>query len=83
VSEEEAGTATQAPEETAPGVPSNDVYSRVGDAIKLAAHDGVRRGLTPQDIIREIAERYHVHLNVGELRLLLASRRETASKKEG
>jgi hypothetical protein len=51
------------------------VYRRVGDEIKLAAHHGVRRGLTPQDIIREIAAEHGVHLNVGELRLLLAARR--------
>jgi hypothetical protein len=57
------------------GVPSNDVYQRVGDDIKLAAHHGVRRGLTAQDIIREIAAEYGVHMNVGELRLLLAARR--------
>lgn len=57
------------------GVPSNDVYDRVGDDIKIAAHQGVRRGLSPQDIIRDIAAEYGVHLNVGELRLLLAARR--------
>ena len=59
----------------APGVPSNDVYQRVGDEIKLVAHQKVRRGLTPQDIIREIAAEHGVHMNVGELRLLLAARR--------
>lgn len=58
-----------------PGSPSNEVYARVGDAVLLAARDGVRRGLTPQDIIREIQVAHKVHLNVGELRLLLASRR--------
>lgn len=58
-----------------PGVPSNPVYERVGEAVKLAAHAGVRRGMTPQDIIREIAAEHHVHLNIGELRLLLAARR--------
>jgi hypothetical protein len=58
-----------------PGIPSNEVYARVGDAVLLAARDGVRRGLTPQDIIREILITHKVHLNVGELRLLLASRR--------
>ncbi|MGH2441695.1 MAG: hypothetical protein ACRDFX_00845 [Chloroflexota bacterium] len=58
-----------------PGIPSNDVYSRVGDDIKQVAHLGVRRGMTAQDIIREIASEHGVHLNVGELRLLLASRR--------
>jgi hypothetical protein len=58
------------------GVPSNEVYQRVGERIKAAAHDGVHRGLNPQDIIREIATEHGVHLNVGELRLLLAGRRE-------
>jgi hypothetical protein len=62
-------------EEKARGVPSNPVYERVGEAVKLTAHAGVRRGLTPQDIIREIAAEHQVHLNVGELRLLLAARR--------
>ena len=57
------------------GTPSNDVYLRVGDDVKLAAHLGVRRGMTAQDIIREIASEHGVHLNVGELRLLLAARR--------
>jgi hypothetical protein len=57
------------------GIPSNAVYARVGEEVKLAAHYGVRRGLTPQDIIREIAAEHNVHLNVGELRLLLAARR--------
>lgn len=57
------------------GVPSNPVYLRVGDTIKSAVHDRVQRGMNPHDIIREIASEYGVHLNVGELRLLLASRR--------
>ena len=57
------------------GTPSNAVYARVGEEVKLAAHQGVRRGLTPQEIIREIAAEHSVHLNVGELRLLLAARR--------
>jgi hypothetical protein len=57
------------------GVPSNAVYARVGDKIKLAAHEGVQRGLTPQEIIREIAKEHEVRLNLGELRLLLAGRR--------
>jgi hypothetical protein len=57
------------------GKPSNAVYERVGEEVKLAAHAGVRRGMTPQDIIREIAIEHDVHLNVSELRLLLAARR--------
>jgi hypothetical protein len=57
------------------GRPSNPVYERVGEEVKLAAHAGVRRGMTPQDIIREIAVEHDVHLNVAELRLLLAARR--------
>lgn len=59
------------------GRPSNHVYERVGEEVKLAAHAGVRRGMTPQDIIREIAVEHDVHLNVPELRLLLAARRVT------
>jgi len=55
-------------------VPSNPVYARVGEAVLASARDGVQRKLTPQDIIREIAVKHGVHLNVGELRLLLASR---------
>ncbi|GAC1471019.1 MAG: hypothetical protein NVS2B16_28940 [Chloroflexota bacterium] len=57
------------------GIPSNPVYARVGDAVLRAAQEGVRRGLTPQDIVRQIVTDYDVRLNVGELRLLLASRR--------
>ncbi|GAC1522391.1 MAG: hypothetical protein NVS2B16_30220 [Chloroflexota bacterium] len=57
------------------GVPSNAVYERVGDTVLRAAQEGVRTGMQPQDIIRDIIEKHHVHLNVGELRLLLASRR--------
>ena len=57
------------------GVPSNAVYARVGDVVQRAAQDGVRRGLQPQDIIREIATKHDVRLNIGELRLLLAGRR--------
>ena len=51
------------------------MYERVGDDIKLAAHSGVKRGLSAQDIVREIAAEHGVRLNVGELRLLLAARR--------
>jgi hypothetical protein len=66
-------TKEEAPESR--GVPSNAVYARVGDEVKLTAHEGVRRGLSPQDIIKEIAAQHGVHLNVGDLRLLLAARR--------
>lgn len=62
-------------DEKSRGKPSNHVYERVGEEVKLAAHAGVRRGMTPQDIIREIAIEHNVHLNVSELRLLLAARR--------
>lgn len=62
-------------EDKSRGKPSNAVYERVGEEVKLAAHAGVRRGMTPQDIIREIAIEHDVHLNVSELRLLLAARR--------
>jgi hypothetical protein len=72
-------TENQAPKKPA-GDPSNDVYRRVGDEIKLAAHAGVRRGLNAQDIIREIASEHGVRLNVGELRLLLAARRVESGK---
>lgn len=65
---------TEQPQERQ-GVPSNAVYARVGDNVKFTAHDGVRRGLTPQEIIQLIAAEHQVHLNVGELRMLLAARR--------
>lgn len=57
------------------GVPSNEVYARVGDTVLRAAQSGVRRGMQPQDIIREIITEHNVRLTVGELRLLLAARR--------
>lgn len=57
------------------GVPSNSVYDRVGDDVKVSAHHGVQRGKTAQDIIRDIAAEHGVRLNVGELRMLLAARR--------
>jgi hypothetical protein len=60
------------------GVPSNAVYARVGDAVLRAAQDRVRQGMRPEDIIREIAVIYDVRLSLGELRLLLASRRVPA-----
>ena len=59
----------------AAGIPSNAVYARVGDTVLRAAQDGVRGGMQPQDITREILAVYDVHLSIGELRLLLASRR--------
>ena len=72
----ERGKLRVAEEKAKPqGIPSNAVYARVGDEVKLAAHDGVRRGLTPQQIIQEIVAEHGVRLNVGELRLLLAARR--------
>ena len=60
------------------GVPSNAVYARVGDVVLRAAQDRVRQGMRPEDIIREIAVIYDVRLSLGELRLLLASRRVPA-----
>ena len=57
------------------GIPSNEVHARVGDAVLQTAQNGVRRGVPPPDIIREIVEAHGVHLNLGEFRLLLASRR--------
>jgi hypothetical protein len=60
------------------GIPSNPVYARVGDTILRAARDGVQRNLTAKDILREIREEHHIQLSVGELHLLLASRRVPA-----
>lgn len=57
------------------GKPSNDVYARVGDTVLRAAEERVKRGMRPEDIIRELVTQYDVRLNVSELRLLLASRR--------
>lgn len=57
------------------GMPSNAVYARVGDTVLRAAQDGVRHGMRPEDIIRQIVTDHNVRLNIGELRLLLASRR--------
>ncbi|HLJ66361.1 MAG TPA: hypothetical protein VKX16_03255 [Chloroflexota bacterium] len=70
-----AGDENTNPRPRPVGIPSNQVYARVGDAVLHAAQDGVRRGLQPQDIIREIKAAHSVQLNLGELRLLLASRR--------
>lgn len=58
-----------------PTAPSDSVHARVGDLVLGAARNGIRRGLRPDDLIREIMADHHVHLNLGELRLLLASRR--------
>ena len=57
------------------GRPSNEVYARVGDTVLRAAREGVRNGMRPEDIIREIVSDHHIRLNLSEFRLLLASRR--------
>lgn len=57
------------------GVPSNEVYARVGDTVLQAAQEGVRRGQRPEEIIRGIVTQHGVRLNLAEFRLLLASRR--------
>ena len=57
-----------------PFEPSNSVHARVGDLVLYAARGGIRRGLRPEDVIREIMADHQVRLNLGELRLLLASR---------
>jgi hypothetical protein len=57
------------------GRPSNEVYARVGDTVLRAAREGVRGGMRPEDIIREIVSDHHIRLNLSEFRLLLASRR--------
>jgi len=57
------------------GVPSNEVYARVGDEVLRVAQEGIRRGDRPEDVIRDIHAGFNVHLTRGELRLLLASRR--------
>jgi hypothetical protein len=60
---------------TSPGEPSNEVYARVGDIVLRAAQDGVRSGMKPEDIIRQIITEHNVRLSLGEFRLLLAARR--------
>ena len=69
------------------GRPSNDVYARVGDPVLRTARNGVRGGMKPENIIRQIATDHAVHLSLGDLRLLLASRRiqdrETPSEMAG
>lgn len=57
------------------GEPSNEVYARVGDTVLRAAQDGVRSGMKPEDIIRQIVTEHNVRLSLGEFRLLLAARR--------
>ena len=57
------------------GEPSNEVYARVGDPVLRAAQEGVRGGMKPEDIIRQILAEHNVRLSLGELRLLLAARR--------
>ena len=71
----EAGVETVVSTPRDLGRPSNDVYARVGDAVLHAAREGVRGGMRPEDIIRELVTEHHVRLSLGELRLLLASRR--------
>jgi hypothetical protein len=51
------------------------VYARVGDTVLRAAQDGVRSGMKPEDIIRQIVTEHNVRLSLGEFRLLLAARR--------
>jgi hypothetical protein len=55
--------------------PSNAVYARVGDLVLQDALRGVRTGTQPDEIIRTIIARHGVRLTLGELRLLLATRR--------
>jgi len=71
----DAGSDLDADEVRDVGRPSNDVYARVGDAVLRAAREGVRGGMRPDDIIRAIVTEHNVRLNIGDLRLLLASRR--------
>jgi len=72
----DAGEAAEAAEVERPlGSPSNAVYARVGDDVLLTAMSGVRHGVRPEEIMRDIREKHGVHLGLGELRLLLASRR--------
>ena len=73
--EENAEGRMQEKRPAAPGVPSNEVYARVGDAVLRAAQDGVRSGMKPEDIIRQIVTEHNVRLSLGEFRLLLAARR--------
>lgn len=71
--------STSHQDEAEPAAParqaSNAVYARVGDLVLHTAIEGVRRGLQPEDIIRDIIAKHNTRLTVGELRLLLATRR--------
>jgi hypothetical protein len=71
----DAGTDLASDEVKDVGRPSNHVYARVGDSVLRAAREGVRGGMRPDDIIRAIVTEHNVRLNLGDLRLLLASRR--------
>lgn len=73
--EENAEGRTLEKRPATPGVPSNEVYARVGDTVLRAAQDGVRSGMKPEDIIRQIVTEHNVRLSLGEFRLLLAARR--------
>lgn len=74
-SEENTTARTEERRSGTSGVPSNEVYARVGDVVLHAAQDGVRSGMKPEDIIRQIVTEHNVRLSLGELRLLLAARR--------
>jgi hypothetical protein len=73
--EENAEGRTEEKRPTTSGVPSNEVYARVGDTVLRAAQEGVRSGMKPEDIIRQIVTEHNVRLSLGEFRLLLAARR--------
>jgi hypothetical protein len=73
--DENAEGRTQEKRPATPGVPSNEVYARVGDTVLRAAQEGVRSGMKPEDIIRQIVTEHNVRLSLGEFRLLLAARR--------
>ena len=63
--------------------PSNAVYARVGDLVLQDALRGVRTGTQPDEIIRMIIARHGVRLTLGELRLLLATRRRVPVARQG
>jgi hypothetical protein len=68
----DAGANTFKPQNVSP--PSNHVHARVGNAVLRAAREGVRGGVRPDVIIRDIVSEHHIRLNLSEFRLLLASR---------